>query len=556
MAGTSRVVLIGFSGAGKSTVARWVATRLGWSPVDTDQLIEQRFGMAIPDIFSQRGEAAFRDEERRVLSEALSRDDVVVATGGGAVTDPAAWGVDLLGGPGTLVVALDVSPETSLARLRRQAALDGGAFVRPLLASDDPLTRIGALKAERQAVYDQAAITMVVDDVPADLVAAEVADLVRPPLGGDSDLNLVATSGSSAIYARPGNADTIGRLTRKRWPQAQRAWLISDKAVDELHGERVARLLGDEGLRGERIVVPVGEGSKSWATVGNLYDRMLTGGVERGDVVVALGGGVIGDLAGFVAATCLRGVGLVQVPTSLLAMVDSSVGGKTGINHAVGKNLIGAFYQPPLVIVDPQLLRTLPRRELTSGWAEMIKHGLIQRSTPGGERGDLLSFMERNVASLGELGEPSLSYLIRRNIALKAAVVTADEREGGIRAYLNFGHTLGHAIEAAGYRLLHGEAIALGMRAAARLGVRVGTCDEATRARIERTLDMFGLPRQTDADPQRVLALVQSDKKRVAGTVRWVLPLTGGGVVSTVDVPPAEVVAALMEVLATGQSRE
>jgi 3-dehydroquinate synthetase len=170
----------------------------------------------------------------------------------------------------------------------------------------------------------------------------------------------------------------------------------------------------------------------------------------------------------------LRGVGLVQVPTTLLSAVDSSVGGKTGINHSAGKNLIGAFLQPPLVIIDPDLLRTAPPRELRSGWGEVIKHAFIQRSTPGGERNDLLTFLERNAANLMALAEPAISYAIWRNVALKAAVVQEDEREVGIRAYLNFGHTLGHAIEAADYHLLHGEAIAVGMCAAAALGAGMG----------------------------------------------------------------------------------
>ena len=231
--------------------------------------------------------------------------------------------------------------------------------------------------------------------------------------------------------------------------------------------------LRESGFSVSTHAVAPGEGSKSLATAGELYDWLLGGGVERGDVIVALGGGVVGDLAGFVAATVLRGIGLVQVPTSLLAAVDSSVGGKTGINHAAGKNLIGAFLQPPLVIVDTALLRTMPARELRSGWAEVVKHAVIQRSTPGGERGDLAEVLARNAARLSQLEEPATSYVVWRNIALKAAVVAADERETGIRAFLNFGHTLGHAIEAADYQLLHGEAVALGMRAASELGVLV-----------------------------------------------------------------------------------
>jgi 3-dehydroquinate synthase len=301
----------------------------------------------------------------------------------------------------------------------------------------------------------------------------------------------------------------------------------------------------------ETNAVLPGEGSKSLQTTGKLYDWLLGNGVERGDVIVALGGGVVGDLAGFVAATVLRGIGLVQVPTSLLAAVDSSVGGKTGINHPAGKNLIGAFLQPPLVIADTKHLGTMPARELRSGWAEVVKHAIIQRSTPNGDRGDLVAILERNAARLNSLEDPILTYLIWRNIALKAAVVAADEREAGIRAYLNFGHTLGHAIEAADYSLLHGEAIALGMRAAAELGVVSGTCDAEDADRIHGLIDRFGLPHAAPLDEAKVLSLLGSDKKRVGGRQRYILPLHGGGVVIRDDIPMSAVRFALSKVTST-----
>jgi 3-dehydroquinate synthetase len=268
-----------------------------------------------------------------------------------------------------------------------------------------------------------------------------------------------------------------------------------------------------------------------------------------------LGGGVVGDLAGFVAATVLRGIGLVQMPTSLLAAVDSSVGGKTGINHAAGKNLIGAFLQPPLVIADTALLRTMPCREGRSGWAEVVKHAVIQRSTPGGERGDLAEILTRNAARLIRLEEPATSYVVWRNIALKAAVVAADERETGIRAFLNFGHTLGHAIEAADYQLLHGEAVALGMRAASELGVLCGTCDRREAEKIGRLIDLFGLPSSAALKESRVIERLGSDKKRVAGRQRYVLPVGGGGVIIRDDVPDKAVHVALAAVSAAGSSQ-
>jgi 3-dehydroquinate synthase len=299
--------------------------------------------------------------------------------------------------------------------------------------------------------------------------------------------------------------------------------------------------------------VPAGESSKSWATAGDLIDWVLNGGIERGDIVLALGGGVVGDLAGFVAAIALRGVPLVQVPTSLLAMVDSSVGGKTGINHSTGKNLIGAFWQPPLVLIDPSLLKTLPDRELRSGWAEIVKHAFIQPSTPGGERADLTRFLERNLDALKRLDEPATTYLIRRNVALKAAVVESDERESGIRAYLNFGHTIGHAIEASGYRYLHGEAIAVGLRAAMRIGKEMGLAEASQEATLDRLLIGLGLPTTAEASEAEVLAKMTSDKKRAQGVQRWVLPTIAGGVELRSDVPDAAVRTALRTVLTANE---
>ena len=280
----------------------------------------------------------------------------------------------------------------------------------------------------------------------------------------------------------------------------------------------------------QRAVVPPGEGSKSLAGAGALYDQLLGNRVERSDLVLALGGGVVGDLAGFIAATVLRGVGFVQMPTSLLAMVDSSVGGKTGINHPAGKNLIGAFYQPPLVLIDPEFLQTLPPRELRQGWAEVIKHAIIQPSTPSGEAGDLEDFLLRNRRQLTNLCDPALTYALRRNVTLKSRVVEADERESGVRAYLNFGHTAGHAIEASDYRHMHGEAVAIGMHAASRLSWLEGRVPEERVESIVDLLHSYELPTRAAFEPERVLDLIGSDKKRFGGKTSWVLLESHGGV--------------------------
>ncbi len=549
MATAKRIVLIGLSGVGKSRVGREVAAGLNWTMIDIDDEIERTVGITIPEIFRLHGEAEFRAQERAILQGALSQDQVVIATGGGAVIDPAVWSPDLLANDETLVVALDAQPDSSFERLIAQQAAEGDRVVRPLLAGDDPLDRLVAMKQKRQERYDAADITIVTDGSEPAEIAREIIWLVRqsePRI--EPTIQLRVPSGESAIYIGTGQSAITGDLIRHHWPRAQRAWVISDDVVGPLHAPAISAAIEDAGLPVAVHQFPAGEASKTLHQAGLVYDWLLAGGIERGDVIVALGGGVVGDLAGFVAATVLRGVGLVQIPTSLLAMVDSSVGGKTGVDHPAGKNLIGAFYQPPVVIIDPAILQTLPPRQVTNGWGEIVKHAVIQPSTPGGERADLLTFITRNQRSLAADSPYALAYLVWRNIALKAAVVTADEREAGIRAYLNFGHTLGHAIEAAGYQMLHGEAIAAGIRAETSLGVLVGCCTEADAERINELVSRAGLPGISHADPDTVIPLLSSDKKRAAGKLRWVLPISGGGVTIRDDVPAEATRQALLSV--------
>ncbi len=311
-----------------------------------------------------------------------------------------------------------------------------------------------------------------------------------------------------------------------------RLWLIADAALDTLYATPIAAQLSAAGWNIERVTVPSGEGSKSTEQLGALYAWLIGGGVERRDIVLALGGGVIGDLAGFAAATVLRGIAVIQLPTTLLAMVDSAVGGKTGINHPLGKNLIGAFHQPRLVLADTTTLASLPPRELRSGWAEVIKHGVIRDA-------GLFEALELHPDAPDDA--ETFATLIRRAVAVKVAVVNADEREQGERIILNYGHTIGHAVEAlAGYGgLLHGECVAIGMHAAARIAVALGLCDPALVTRQQALLAAYGLnpAMPPGLDPDAILALTLRDKKVQAKRVRWVLPTALGSVVVRDDVP-------------------
>lgn len=545
-----RIALIGFSGTGKTTTSKILADRLGWEMVDLDVELEREFGKTIPEIFAQDGETAFRASERAQLAKALSAEHVVISTGGGAPAFEEAWAAELLGDPETLTITLDARPETIHARLVAQQVREGSAVVRPMLSGDDPIGRIGSLKAVRIGFYDRSSVTFPVDRVAAIDVAQAIHSLILTESEPVPSVTLDAASGSSDIYIEPGIRNAAGSLIRQRWPKTRRIWIVSDEHVDAAHGAGVAAILAASGLSVERLTVPPGEPSKRLGGAESLYNRMLDGRIERSDLVLALGGGVVGDLAGFVAATVLRGVGLVQMPTSLLAMVDSSVGGKTGINHPAGKNLIGAFYQPPLVLIDPDFLQTLPPRELRQGWAEVVKHAIIQPTTPFGERADLEGFLIRNRRQLLGLQNPALTYALRRNVALKSRVVEADERESGVRAYLNFGHTIGHAIEASDYQHMHGEAVAIGMHAASQLSVLEERIDETRRIETVNLIDAYGLPITGAFDPGRVFDLLGSDKKRVLGQTSWVLMEPTGGVSISRGVPDQHVRQAIDQVLA------
>ncbi len=341
------------------------------------------------------------------------------------------------------------------------------------------------------------------------------------------------------VLIGPGALDLLGDAVP--WPSAaRRAALVADRTVGELYGDRVAAALRSAGLAVERFELAPGEESKTLATLEGLYHGFAAVPINRGDVVVALGGGVVGDLAGFAAATWNRGVAVVQVPTTLLAQVDSAIGGKTGVNLPEGKNLVGAFHQPLAVVADTATLSTLPPRELRAGLGEVVKYGFIAEPPVL----DLLE--ERADAALG--GDATLlTDLVRRSVAVKADVVAGDEREAGRRAVLNYGHTIGHAIESltgyAEYR--HGEAVGLGMVAAARLGERLGVSEAGLADRTVAVLERLGLPSGgVTLDPERVWEVLARDKKAAAG-VRFVLCRRPGDPV-VVDPPPrAEVEAAV-----------
>ena len=325
--------------------------------------------------------------------------------------------------------------------------------------------------------------------------------------------------------------------------------VVTNPVVEQHYGATALSSLKAAGFEASSLVIEAGEDQKTPATVALIHDAAFERRLERGSLIVALGGGVVGDMAGFAAASWLRGIAVVQVPTTLLAMVDAAIGGKTGVNHPGGKNLIGAFHQPRLVLIDPATLATLPEREFRAGMAEVIKYGVIGDA-------ELFADLEAaagrdataGLASLSAVGPALLQTLLERSAAAKARVVAADEREGGLRAILNYGHTLGHVVEAlCGYGTwLHGEAVAIGMVAAGELSLELGLWGASEQRRQRAVIAAAGLPQQWPAlDPGAVLQCLQGDKKVRDGKVRFVLPTGLGSVQIRDDVTPVQVLAAL-----------
>ncbi len=541
-----RVVLVGLSGSGKSTVSRLLAERLGWEATDTDVILAARAGKPIPRIFAEDGEAAFRAYETEALTEACRGAGRVIATGGGVVTVDANWTIMRGEHDGTrsLVVHLAASPDLLAARLAAHAVEQGeDVAARPLLAGQPPADALRTMYARRAPAYARADFTIETGEKAPQRIADTLAALVR----GEPAVLWEATLDSDAhpSHLVVGNAllDMLAARIVTRWPAAELsgAVIVTDERVNAVLGERANVALAALGVPLKAtLVVPAGEPSKALAQAGELYSRLAACGADRRTVIVALGGGVVGDLAGFVAATYLRGVPLVQVPTTLLAMVDSSVGGKTAVDLPAGKNLVGAFYQPHLVVIDPDLLATLPEREFVSGWAEITKAGLIEANVPGVAVPTLAASLLDRAASLLDREPLTLAGIIARSVALKRAVVRDDPHETtGLRAILNMGHTAGHAIEAAALAaappgMLHGEAIALGMRAEVALAASLGACDADVPGYVARLLDAFGLPRRASdlgfaLRIEDVLPYIARDKKTVGGRTTWLLPAGAAG---------------------------
>ncbi|BAY94929.1 MULTISPECIES: 3-dehydroquinate synthase [unclassified Tolypothrix] len=361
-----------------------------------------------------------------------------------------------------------------------------------------------------------------------------------------SVINVNLPEQSYEIAIAPGSLDQLGeKMTSLQL--GKKVLVVSNPTIFKHYGDRAINSLKTAGFEVSSCILPAGERFKNLNSIQKIYDAALENRLERSATIVALGGGVIGDMAGFAAATWLRGISVVQVPTTLLAMVDSAIGGKTGVNHPQGKNLIGAFHQPRLVLIDPEVLKTLPVREFRAGMAEVIKYGVIWDA-------DLFSQMEasKHLNQLRYIKPELIEIILIRSCQAKADVVSKDEKEAGLRAILNYGHTIGHAVESlTGYRLVnHGEAVGIGMVAAGQIAVELGMWQKEETERQNALIQKAGLPTQlpSGVDIAAIIDALQLDKKVKAGKVRFVLP-TQIGVVTVTDEVPADTIRQVLQAM-------
>lgn len=489
------LMLVGPPGSGKTTVGKLCAEKLDRRFVDVDEQITAKTGHSIPEIFSEQGEMAFRALESKAIVNLTAQDNLVIAPGGGALMDPTNRAAMEHSG---LIVCLRANVDTILKRLE-------GSHERPLLKGDSE-GKTRRLMSERKTLYDSFPVQIDTDR----LSAAMVAQLIVAELLPFQEL-VTTPSGVCPVV--------LGETTRLYLPRLLREQdlpephlIVTDTKVGPLWAEALGAKLGVPIVR-----LPAGEASKTMDTVRELYETFLQHGLERQSLVMAIGGGVVGDVCGFAAATYMRGIRWVNVPTTMLSMVDASIGGKVAVDLKQGKNLVGAFHPASMVIADPDTLSTLPPEEYASGLAEVLKHGIID---------DPELFIK-----LSET-QPITRDMIQRAIAVKLRIVRQDPLEHGERAKLNLGHTIGHGIEAASdYTLRHGEAISIGIVAETNLAELMGLAEKGLASKVTAQVEALGLPTSCPGlSVDRIRKSMSSDKKKIGGELTFALPIRIGRV--------------------------
>jgi 3-dehydroquinate synthase len=483
------IFLYGPSGSGKSTIGKTLASHLNLPFVDSDQVIEMNASASIPNIVEKHGISKVRDLETAALTQIITGKESVVALGGGALL--LSENRSLVEDSGT-VILLTAELPTLIERLQDDPN------ERPLLAGDLKSKLAGYLESRREH-YDSFPLKIRVDEKSAEQISREIqAMLGRHHLSAMGEYDVIAGKTDELPY---------GDL------------IVTDENIALHHLAKIQHILGRDV---PAVIIPAGEEHKNLETASRLWKSFLENGLDRKSTVIALGGGVIGDLTGFAASTYMRGIHWICIPTTLLAMVDASIGGKTGFDLPEGKNLIGAFHPPKLVLADPSLLETLPERELISGMAEVVKHGII--SDP-----QLFAICQHDLTWI----KAHLEEIVKRAMAVKIKVTEEDPYEKGIRAVLNLGHTVGHAVELVSrFKLSHGESVAIGMVVEAQYAARVGLASQSTVAAIESTLSNLGLPTHIPAEMPRaeIIRAMRVDKKKTSKAIRFALPVEIGKV--------------------------
>lgn len=498
----SDIFLYGPSGVGKSTIGEILARNLKLPLVDSDRIIEANAGTSIPKIMEEQGETKLRDFETAALKQILNGSEAVVALGGGALLrDENRALVEKCG----TVILLTAELITLAERLRNDP------HKRPLLAGDLQ-SRLTSYLESRAEHYASFPMKVPVDRKTPEQIACQIQiELGRYHLSAMGEYDVI-----------------VGEIVNLSY---NNSLIVTDENVAKFHLAKIESIFRASGCEPKSIVIPAGEAHKNLETVSYLWKSFLEHGLDRKSTVIALGGGVIGDMGGFAASTYMRGVNWIAVPTTLLSMVDASLGGKTGFDLPEGKNLIGSFYPPKLVLADPGFLLTLSDRELRSGTAEVVKHGII--SDP-----ELFALCSRGLVWVKD----NLELVVKRAMAVKIQVIEEDPYEKGLRAALNLGHTVGHAVELVSrFELLHGEAIAIGMVTEAKYAERIGVAQTGVADEIIHTLDQLGLPTRIphQMPQEEIIRVMRVDKKKNAKSVRFALPVEIGEV-KLVDVSDLE----------------
>ena len=528
------IVLVGLMGAGKTAIGKRLAAQLGLPFYDADHEIERAAGMTIAEIFRTHGEAYFRAGEKRVIERLLAGGRIVLAPGGGAFMDPETRRT-------IRERATSIWLRCPLPVLLQRVQ---GRTHRPLLNSGNPAETLARLSAERSPIYAQADIIVDGSEDPLHVTTSNVINALNS-YQAPHRVGVQLSQSNYDVLIGPNLLRRAGALLAPVLPQP-RCVIITDENVAKLHLPTLQQSLTETGITHSTLTVPPGEPSKTLQTWQYLVESLLEQKVDRYTTIIALGGGVIGDLAGFTAAATLRGLPFVQIPTTLLSQVDSSVGGKTGVNTTRGKNLVGAFHQPLMVIADTATLHTLPQRELRNGYAEIVKSALIGDAA-------FYDWCEANGTAMLDGGDTLLAEAIARTVRFKASVVAGDEREtkpNNGRALLNLGHTFAHALEAEtgyGSALLHGEAVATGLVLATHLSAQLNLCPQEDVSRIAAHIAQTGLPpRIAGLNAEHLLAHMKQDKKMRGGKLTFILTKGIGRAFTCNEVPEDAVRATLI----------